>query len=210
MALGDLMRKTVRVTVEGRLSPRQLGIVAGTAAKTRHEQLMSEGIVPQNFQRFVNGTLGAPETSLRFTAQVPGEIVYKGSSIAAAAIFALQLCRQLSPVRSGAYSRAWVLAIDGLVWTAPLEQLPASASEVTIVNYAPYSRRLEQSYGRKNPAYHVTQIAVDTTKRRFGGLTVRRQFVTLSSISNSRWQVPYVLKRPPGGQMLYPAVVIRS
>src|ERR1044072_9873167 len=99
MALGDMMRNTVRVPVEGRLSPRQLGIVAGTAAKTRHEQLMSEGVVPQNYQRYVNGTVGAPETSLRFTAQAPGEILYKGSSKDAADTFALQLVPPLSSVR---------------------------------------------------------------------------------------------------------------
>ena len=210
---GEVFQNRVTVTLNRRLSPQLLGTLVGTIAKTRHEQLIDQGRVPSAFQRYVDGQLGKPETSIRITKDKPGEIIYVGSSLLAAVIFARQLVKEASPVGpgpygAGTYAASWIIAIDGQVYRGDITKLPPSSTQAIIVNITPFARRLEQSFARTRSGYRVTQIVADATKRRFQGLDVRRKFVTLPSISNGRWQIPYRLKNPPGGEVLYPAVQI--
>lgn len=210
---GEVFQSRVSVTLGRVYSERELGTLIGTIAKTRHEQLIAQGRVSSVFQRYVDGQLGKPETAIRVTRDKPGEIRYVGSSLLAAVIFARQLVKEASPVGpgpygAGTYRDSWIIAIDGQVYRGDITKLPSNAVQAIIVNITPYARRLEQSFARTRPGYRVTQIVADTTKRRFAGLDVRRKFVTLPSISNGRWQIPYILKNPPGGEVLYPAVQI--
>jgi hypothetical protein len=205
--------RRINVLLDGKLSPAELGKFAGNYAKQHHEEMIIAGRAPAVFQRYVNGVLNAPETSVRFGPGKPGVIEYKGTSLLAAATFALQVARERSvvapgPYGAGTYKAAWVLFADGQ--PTSIERFPPNAQQAMVVNFTPYSRRLEQARRRNRPQYQVTQIVTQLTKARYGGLSIRRQFVQLPPIPSGRqkFQVPYVLQRPPGGQMLYPAVVI--
>jgi len=211
--LGDISRR-INVLLEGKLSPAQLGRLAGNYAKQHHDAMVSSGQAPAIYQRFVNGIPDAPETSIRIAPDHPGVILYKGTSLLAAATYALQICREKSvvgpgPYGAGTYRESWVLFADGR--PTSIEQFPPATEQAIVVNFAPYARRIEERRSRR-PAFQVTQIASDATKARYGGIEVRRQFVTLPGIpmGRAKFQVPYVLQRPPrtGEVMLYPAVVI--
>jgi len=212
--LGDISRR-INVLLDGKLSPAQLGRFAGNYAKQHHDAMVSSGHAPAVYQRFVNGVLDAPETSIRITPDHPGVILYKGTSLLAAATFALQICREKSvvgpgPYGAGTYRESWVLFADGR--PTSIDQFPPATEQAIVVNYTPYSRKLEMMRRSRRPAFQVTQIAADATKERYGGVAVRRQFVTLPGIpmGRAKFRVPYVLQRPPrtGEIMLYPAVVI--
>lgn len=226
--LGDRMRSSVRVTLEGQLSPTQLGVLAGTIARKRHEQLIADGVLPSAYQRFVNGVENAPETAVRISRTEPGVILYVGSSLANAAIFAKRAAEEASPVVSGTYKASWVIAVDGFVLPSSfdLAKFPVNAREAVIANFTPYAGRMEQTYGLRgghftnrsrrrisggHPRYMVSLIAAEATRSRYQGLKVRRQFVTLSGFAHSGgWEVPYHRRKPPGGTILYPAVLISA
>lgn len=209
--LGDALRKQiVRVKLDGALSPKQLGLLAGTIAKTRHATLVADGKLPEANIRFVDGAQGAPETTVKIAAGKPGIILYKGSSLAQAAAYALEAARQASQriSKSGTYAASWRIFVNGQ--EADEAHVPPNAQEAIVVNITPYARRLEQGTGRGvgRAPYLITEIVARATKARFSGLVVLRKFVSLSGASSNRFPVPYHLKRPPGGEMLYPSVVI--
>ena len=234
--LGDGLRKAVfRVKLEGALSPKRLGTLAGTVAKIRHQQLVSEGMLPEASIRYVDGVVNAPETSVKISTTHPGTIEYKGSSLAEAARYAWTIAREAStniPKRAsqfpaGTFSQSWRLFVDGA--ESQPERIPATANEIIVVNVAPYSRFLEQHVGlhQQRAAYMISEIASRATKTRFQGLSVQRQFVTLAGVTGVPFDVPYYLKgrerrrrlianavrrrdRGVGAQMLYPAVVIAT
>jgi hypothetical protein len=234
--LGDGLRNAVfRVKTNGMLSPKQIGLFAGTVAKTRHQQLITQGVLPEASIRYVDGVVNAPETSVKISTTHPGTIEYKGSLLAEAARYAWTIAREAStniPRRAsqfpaGTFSQSWRLFVDGR--ESPPEKIPATANEIIVVNVAPYSRFLEQHVGahRQRAAYMISEIASRATKTRFQGLSVRRQFVTLAGVTGVPFDVPYYLKgrerrlrlivnaarrrdRGVGAQMLYPAVVIAT
>jgi hypothetical protein len=217
MALGDgLQRHIARITVDGKLSSRQLGIVVGTFAKQRHQQLVDDGKLPEVFVRFVDGSPNVAETSVKITKTKPGVIEYRGSSLVQAATYVYLICTEASrniPQRAsqfpaGTFSRSWRIFADGT--EATLQQIPPNTTQIIVVNVTPYSRFLEQHVGvhKQRPAYMVTEIASRAGKRKYAGLSIRRQFVTLPGVAGVPFAVPYHLRRPPGGEMTYPAVVI--
>jgi hypothetical protein len=249
MPLGDNLRKQlVRVKLEGALSPRQLGLLAGTAAKKRHDQLVAAGVLPVASIRYVDGVANAAETAVKITQTKPGIIEYRGSSLTEAALYAWTIVREASgniPKRAsqfpaGTFAKSWRMFIDGReVDPSRIPQGSAQsaiggvlgANQVIIVNVTPYSRFLEQHVGlhRQRPAYMITEIAQRATKSKFQGLSIRRQFVTLSGASSVPFRVPYYLqgregrlavlrnqrRRPRadrlvGSEMTYPAVIIAT
>ncbi len=210
--LGDALRKQiVRVKLDGALSPKQLGKLAGTVAKTRHAALVADGKIPEAHIRFVDGVQGAPETAIKIAAGKPGIIRYEGSSLVQAAAYALKAAREASQriTKSGTYAASWRIFVNGQE-IIDETHIPPDAREAIVVNITPYSRRLEQSVGRgqKRAPYLITDIVVRATKSRFSGLTVSRRFVSLSGASSNRFKVPYHVERLGGAEMLYPSVVI--
>lgn len=215
--LGDFLRRQiVRINTDGALSTRQLGVVAGNIAKLRHQQLVQDGQLPEASIRYVDFSVNLPETAVRITKDKPGRIEYVGSTIAQAAFYVWTIANEASrniPQRrsqfpAGTFARSWRLFADGR--EAPPSRIPGQTSQVIVANVTPYSRRLEQAVGlrKQKPAYMITEIATRAAQRKFSGLSIRRQFVSLSAVSGVPFSVPYHLQRPPGGEMIYPAIVL--
>jgi len=217
MALGDGLRThLLRLTVDGALSPKQLGVLVGTYAKTRHQQLVEQEALPEVWTRYVDGVANVPETQVKITKDHPGKIESRGSTLVQAAAYVWLIATEASrniPQRpsqfpAGTFAQSWRVFADGQEVT--IERIPARTTEVIIVNVTPYSRFLEQHVGvrRQRPAYMISEIASRAGKRKFAGLSIRRRFVTLPGVAGVPFAVPYHLQRPPGGEMTYPAVVI--
>lgn len=207
--LGFAMRRSLKVLVEDRLSPEKVGERVATYARSNVRSLIAGGYASPRYHLVVNGVPDAQEETVARRLN-GGTIVYIFSKLGEAAVFGLTFARQISPRRpgGGAYSKAWIILVDGLPWTAPLQDIPASAVQIAIVNYTPYSRRLEQQFGKKNPAFHITEFTRSATQKQFPSLVVRRQFISLPAFSGGIWPVPYVRQTDPQGPITYPAVVI--
>ena len=85
---------------------------------------------------FVDGRRDASEDSVKPF----GVIRYEFRQMADIAVWALERCRELSPVKSGAYRESWFVMVGGK------EVDPAAVAavdEITITNDRPYHRKLE-------------------------------------------------------------------
>lgn len=204
--LGDMVRRDYRLMVTKATSSAELRSFAGALARTRIQQLISQGSASPNYVRYVDGREDAPEESVK----IPGNIIYVFARIAEAAEFGLSFVRNYSIAskKTGAYASAWMLFVEGQQWSGPVEKLPRNTQQVIIVNPAPYARRLEQSSGRFDARYQVTEYARRAIAKQYPGLAVARKFVTLSRVSSVRWPVPYEREHEPRGPINYPAVVI--
>lgn len=207
MALANLVTGRIYAKFHERFTKAELGVIVAGIARTRHKVLIDQGLVSAKFQTFVDGNLGLPEEAINIVQPGGGEIRYVGTSISAAVEFCFAYCRSLSPLRSGAFWRSWIVVVDGQLWQRSLKEIgDADAREIFIVNFAPYSRKLEQTVGKTRPVYRITAAASKETSRRFPGINARRIFITIpSGVSSGRWKVPYYTEK---GQMTYPAVVI--
>lgn len=207
MRWADQMKRQIRLYVDARLSPDQMGEVVAAAAQTNLQALIDRGIASTNYETVVDGVQGADESTVKLDG---GTIEYVFNDLREAAIFALQYCRDYSPIGpTGEYQRAWFVIADGIPWVESLEDLPDTVQQIIITNPAPYARRLERS--KTIPADHVVAACVSATGQQYPGLRVVANYVDIpfgGAASGTSWTVPYVLKRPPGGVVQYPAVVI--
>jgi len=217
-----------RVALRGAISPRMLSQIAGRTVKNLHDAMVEQGHASSIYERIVDGRVGAAETSIKLDLETKrsGVILYRsvgGDSLAAAAALALREAERMSPRLSGAYSRAWIAIVDGVVWEQDVTRIPPSAEQVVVANYAPYARRLEQEFGVKgghftsrtrrrikggHPQYIVTLTVADLVRTRFQGLNVRRRFISMPAFARGKFRAPYIRQRSPRGPILYPAVVI--
>lgn len=160
-----------------------------TDLTTERDRLISTGEASSHWFRSVNGVEGAPETDL----QVGGSIVYNFGLISDAASFALDLCRAKSPVASGSYRDAWVLLVGDKIWTGDIEDLPFDA-EVTIVNPAPYARKIDVgAMPKMSVSPGIVEAVRQAVYRKYPGITVWRKFINLSG-SVGGFKAPYILK----------------
>lgn len=156
---------------------------------TERDRLIASGEASTQWVRSVNDIRGAPETDLR----VGGSIAYNFGRIAEAATFALDLCRSRSPVASGDYRNAWTVMVDGKIWSKDFEDLPFG-SEVTIVNPAPYARKIDVgAMPKMSVAPGIVEAVRQAVYRKFPGMTVWRKFINLSG-SAGGFHAPYLLK----------------
>ena len=217
-SLGEIVYRQANLVVEARLdSPETHKLVADTV-RANLQSLISSGVFPQQFRRFVDGREGAAEEEVKLDG---GQIVYVFSRLPEATAFTLAYCKAASPRESGAYADAWFVAVDGTPWQAPIADIPGG-STVTITNFAPFHRRLEQGYHRAHqmghrPGLYITEYARQAVMRRFQGILAERVFVTIPSVVGGTrgWEVPYHLRRRgrqsgegAGDAITYPAVVL--
>lgn len=157
--------------------------------KAERERLIASGEASSSWNRTVNDVPDAPEADLR----IGGSIVYNFGRIADVTAYALDMCRARSPVSSGAYRDAWSILVDDRIWTRDLEDLPFGA-EVTIVNPAPYARKIDVGamQNMSAPAKIIEGVR-QSIFRQYPGMTVWRKFINLSgTVGNFR--TPYLLK----------------
>jgi hypothetical protein len=144
-----------------------------------------------------------------------GLIVYRFGRMREVVSFALRELERLSPVRSGAYRKAWrivSLAVASRVGrpgtmangNIGLDQLDG-ATTVTIVNPLPYARKVHTgAKGFEVPAGILEKVRQLILKRYRRIVYVGIQFISLSP--------GYRLKKPPrsGQPLTYPALVIEA
>jgi len=153
------------------------------------ERLISAGEASPVWRRTVNNMPDAPETAL----MVGGSIVYNFGRIAEVTAFALEMCRARSPVSSGAYRDAWAVLVNDKVWAGDLEDLPFDA-EVTIVNPAPYARKIDVgAMSKMTVAPKIIESVRQAIFRKYPGMTAWRKFINLSGTIGD-FRAPYILK----------------
>jgi hypothetical protein len=205
--MAHLLVRSVNILVDKRMTSGEIGHLIGEKARASVTDLVSRGLVPPLFETLVDNVPGASEDAVKIDG---GLIEYRFHRLGEAAAFAFSFCRQLSPYRSGDFFHGWIIVVDGQAWEGEIDAIPASVKSIIITNPAPFTTRLEMTVGRHHPAYHITEAAARATKSRFPSLNVTRRFVTIPGGVGSWGPVPYVRKRPPGGAILYPGVLIES
>lgn len=106
-------------------------------AEAAHQRVMRTPPQPTTFTRIVDGRVGAPVESVSDF----GLIVWKYPRLVEVARFALQVLRELSPVKSGLYRESHTLFIDGMPARDASDWEPGQ--ELSITNTVPYSRKIE-------------------------------------------------------------------
>ena len=175
------------VTDDLSLDAVRTSLIADVTAE--RDRLISSGEASPRWTRSANGEEGTPETSLR----VGGSIVYNFGQISEVVAFALELCQTKSPAHSGAYRNAWTVLVGGQVWTGDLEDLPFD-TEVTIVNPAPYARKIDVgAMPKMSVPSGIIEAVRQTIFRKYPTITVWRKFINLSG-SAGGFETPYILK----------------
>lgn len=234
MASGAMVARTIRLFRDQTLSPAALSGVLATVARQKRDELIASGNAPPAYQTFVDGREGAPEESVR----PDGAILYRFNLLGQAVAFALTYCLARSPVESGAYRRAWFVAVDGRRWDGDLNDIPAG-SEVLVTNPMPYARKIDVGGMRMKMPPQIVEGARQQVMHKFPTLSAQRTMVTLpSDVAPAGVEVPYILRghsrsrakryaarrllagtdtiavsrkdTAKGQQMTYPALVIRT
>jgi hypothetical protein len=220
------LRRTITVAIDQAATSQSLGAMAGQIARAERDRLISDGTFPPGYQTYVDGRPGGDEG----TVKVPGgAILYIFDRLAEAVKYALIYAREIS-VRghgrdrmSGAYAAAWIVLVDNAqIAEADIVQIRQGAA-VTIVNPAPYSRRLEQVYGVRygRDRYITTELVRKALRTRYPTISAARTFVRLAAAETPHgWVVPYVRKTPYGHQarhrggraeeITYPAISLKQ
>lgn len=133
-------------------------------AVSENAKIVGDTPKPLTVVRHVDGVQGAPESAVK----EGGVIVYDYGRLDQVAEFALDVLRQLSPVRSGQYAQSHVLMINGKVVDTLTDLKPGD--RLTISNTQPYTRKIE--LGRKGfrRHAHVYEKAEKLVNRRFGNI----------------------------------------
>ncbi len=133
-----------------------------------------------------------------------GRIAYliRSPVLAEAARYAATVARAISPVRTGRYRANWVILADR-VEVEPGE-IPPYARELVVVDTVPYARKI-QLFGARllGVPPGIVERVKEHVLQRYGR-------DVLTNIDYVHLEGGYVLKRPPGGEMTYPALVMRS
>lgn len=181
----------------------------------------------------VDGRPGASEDSVK----AYGVIRYEFRRLSEAALWALARCRELSPVESGAYKRAWFVLAAG----RPVAegQTPPELPELIVTNDRPYHRKLEVTVNSKRLHGGVRSVRVppgivervrQEVRRVFPGVDSSVSFIRLAGGYTLRGRAPrkraagnrrssafragrahlsLARDRRAGQPMTYPALVLR-
>ena len=179
-------------------------------AKQSVAEVIGSGRAPAQYERVVNGRVGATEESV----QLPGPIVYRFNNFAVAVRFALAELQRRAPRRSGRYATSFEVLVNQRP-TADFSNIPDDA-EVIIVNRQPYTRKLETADAGWRAARYFNPVK-NTLNSRFRDV-FQVQVVFLNMPAGILPGVPYILKRSSGRQkssaagqpITYPALVISS
>lgn len=140
-----------------------------------HSKVMQAPPQPISFVRHVDGVLGAPETAVK----TGGVIVYDYGRLDLAALYALDILRQLSPVDEGDYVRSHVVMLNGNVIGSTdsrngmqLVELKnyKRGDRLTISNLMPYTRKIELGKEGFRRHGHVYERAERVINRQMGNM----------------------------------------
>lgn len=216
-----VIRRSTTVTASALLPPAQLARVFAQAARQIRDDAIAAGDAPKRFATFVDGRAGAAEESVRTDGT--GTILYKFSALADAAAFALAYVQARSPVDSGAYRNAWLVAVDGRKWPGALTDIPAGA-EVMIVNPEPYARKIDVGGMKMSVPPQIVENARQAVKSAYPAVRAERAFVNLppSLSAGINYPVPWILQprgkrsgfirrdNRAGMPITYPALILKA
>lgn len=203
----EFFERDLTVATAG-MAPDEINRTVAMYARQALAGAIAEGIASPQYERYVNGVRGASEDTFR----APGAIVYQFVNWPVVINAAIEELQRRVPRKSGRYAGSFVVIAGGHVVTN--YSAIGLDAEVIIVNYQPYTRRLDSSrtHGRRHflLAYHAL-------RRRFGDV-FRITNVYLNIGSGIHPSIPYILKgsqgrrkdRQAGSPLTYPALVINS
>lgn len=172
---GALFARQVAVLVDRTLSPTAISAALAQAAREGLAAAISSGAAPPLYTRYVDGNVGAPETSVR----PDGVIYYAFNLLPDIVVFAIAFLRERSP-RGGAdgqsFRDSFFIAVNGrLIRPADFraDKVPARA-QIVVGNTVPYNRLIDvQMAGTRRIRYAVPPNlyldAAATIERRWGG-----------------------------------------
>lgn len=211
MASGGAVARSIRLFADRNLSSDALSAHLAKTAIMARDDLVRSGNAAPHWTTYVDGRQGVPESQVR----PDGAIVYRFNVLGLATVFALSYCMTRSPVRSGAYRKAWFVAVDGKPWRDDLNDIPDSA-EVMIVNPLPYARKIDTgAMKRMSVPPGIVEGARQVTQRRFPTVVASRRFVNIPPglVDGA----PYTLRRngvrkdrAAGQSLTYPALILSS
>lgn len=176
MSRADTVARSVRLFADRTLSPAALSArLAQTAIATRN-QLIASGQAPASYTTIVDGRTGAAEASVQPT----GAIIYRFNLLGLAAAYAIGFCKARSPVDSGAFRGAWVVAVNGRPWRSDLNAIPPAA-EIMVLNPLPYARKVETGGMRMSVPPGIVEGARLATRSQYPTLSVDSAFVNIPS-----------------------------
>lgn len=203
----EFFERDLTVATAG-MAPDEINRTVAKYARQALAGAIAEGIASPQYERYVNGVRGASEDTFR----APGAIVYQFINWPVIINAAIEELQRRVPRKSGRYSGSFIVIAGGHVATN--YSAIGLDAEVIIVNYQPYTRRLDssRSHGRRHflLAYHAL-------RRRFGDV-FRITNVYLNIGSGIHPSIPYILKgsqgrrkdRQAGSPLTYPAIVINA
>lgn len=184
MATGfEFFERDLKVATAG-LEPDEINRAVARFAREELRRVIATGQAGHQFQRYVNGVQGAVEESYR----APGAIIYEFTNwpiIIAATIDELV---KRAPRKSGRYAGSFIVIADGKV-VSNYGSIDA-ANTISIVNYQPYTRKLDSS---RTAARRHFLWAYHAIRQRFGqAFQVRNTYLTLPAGIHP--SIPYILK----------------
>ncbi|MCE0743332.1 hypothetical protein LWC05_05430 [Acetobacter sicerae] len=208
MALSGTFQRDVKLLVQQNMTEAALAANLAEAAIRLRAEAISSGNAPDSWIRYVDGVRDRPENAVR----PDGTILYHFNYLPEATIFAIQQALQKSPVKTGQYRRAWLVVVNGRIWSGDLGRIPPG-SEVMVLNPEPYSRKLDTGAIRSS-AKGIIEAVRRTVNRRFPTLTAQRKFMNIPA--GMIPGAPWILKRSQsrsrdrqaGQPVTYPALVI--
>ena len=196
-AIFQAFEREVAVATAG-LAPAAVAARLASTARHALAEAISSGEGSLEYERFVNGRLGAAEE----TVVAPGPIVYRFHWLDRIALYALDFLRGRSPKRSGRYGDHHFVMANGRQ-TRP-EAIPPGA-ELIVTNDTPYARKVQVGAMRMSVPPGIYEDARLAVQRRFGQLVrVELKFIALGR--------GYRLRRgrKRGQPITYPALVINA
>lgn len=190
-------RRSVEIAAADLVPDNQVAEVFAASARKLRDDVIAAGEAPKVYTTFVDGRAGASEEIVRTDGT--GRVLYRFSSLADATAFALAFVRARSPVDSGAYRNAWLVAVNGQLWAGDVSAIPRDA-EITIVNPEPYARKVDLGRIKMSVPPQIIENARQAVRAAYPAIKAERAFVNLPSSFGVgiAYPVPWLLKGRPG------------
>jgi hypothetical protein len=137
------------------IAPAAVSAALAAFAQQELAASIASGEGSPDYDRYVNGNLGAPESSV----VPPGPILYVFNWWTDIVQYALQTLVQKSPVKSGDYQQSWIIRADGQQVSDPKNIGVASLVEIT--NVQPYHRKIDVGHMKMSVPHQL----IETTRQ---------------------------------------------
>lgn len=203
--------RAITVMVAQGTSPERRSAALATAARTGVAELIRTGHASPKYRRFVDGTEGRDESSVRPDGTIAYRFGYMGEVVA----FALAYVRDRGPIRDGKWRRSLTVAVNGRPIPAAQFNPDSVPEDATILCYSPldYSRKVDvQLVGGKRLRFKVPPGIFDDAARavrgRFGNLVNAQRLYTVRFAGEGTRKGGRRRKDGAGRRLEYPALEI--